>query len=217
MWEPNGKLVDPEPLGSLRPVEVLYEFDGEYLTYLASDRNDDPLLVHNLCVFEGISRYVVSPIDSRILGDLKAGRIDVYSALQQPRCWVADLVPSEGAEPPWRIQSLYRVEFENLPGDHLPIPGTMLTPDLDPLFRIRLIGSGVGPGKTTAADVRMAAQAAELGLRGLARIALDEKKQVGRIPRDIRHYSDLPYQFARAASFEISRLRSGDHLTCFPT
>ncbi|MGZ5972891.1 MAG: hypothetical protein ACXWPK_05690 [Isosphaeraceae bacterium] len=212
MWEPNGKLVDPEPLGSLRPVEVLYEFDGEYLTYLASDRNDDPLLVHNLCVFEGISRYVVSPIDSRILGDLKAGRIDVYSALQQPRCWVADLVPSEGAEPPWRIQSLYRVEFENLPGDHLPIPGTMLTPDLDPLFRIRLIGSGVGPGKTTAADVRMAAQAAELGLRGLARIALDEKKQVGRIPRDIRHYSDLPYQFARAASFEIAFGRPLDML-----
>ena len=111
---------------------MLYEFEGEPLTYLASDRNDDPLLVHNLCVFDRISRYVVSAIDSRILQGLRAGRTDIYSALQQPRCWIADLVASDTAESPWRIEVLYRIEFENIPGDHLPVPGTMLTPDLDP-------------------------------------------------------------------------------------
>jgi hypothetical protein len=170
------------------------------------------LLVHNLCVLGRTSRYIVSAVDARILADLKAGRIDVHSALQQPRCWIADLIASETADLPWRIESLYRVDFQNIPGDHLPVPGTMLTPDLDPLFRIRLIGSGVGPGKTTAADVRMAAQAAESGLRGLARIALDEKKQVGPVRRDIRHYSDLPYQYSRAASFEIAFGRPRDRL-----
>jgi hypothetical protein len=133
MWEPDGKLVDSESLGSLTPVEVLYEFEGEFLTYLASDRNGDPLLVHNLCVFDRTSRYLISVIDSRILAALKAGRIGVYSALQQPRCWIADLVASDTAELPWRIASLRRVEFEKIPGEYLPVPGTMLTPDLNPL------------------------------------------------------------------------------------
>ena len=196
MWEPHGKLVDSESLGPLRPVEVLYEFEGEYLTYLAFDPNDEPLLVHNLCVFQRTSRYVVSAIDSRILAGLKAGRIDVYSALQQPRCWIADLVANDSAEPPWRIRALHRIEFEIIPGDHLPHPGTMLNPDLEPLFRLRLIGSGVGPRKTSVADIRMAAQAVESGLRGLARIALDERKKVGLVRRDIRHYWDLPYQYS---------------------
>jgi hypothetical protein len=88
----------------------------------------------------------------------------------------------------------------------------MITPELDPIFRLRLIGPGVGPGNTTAADIRMAAQAAEWGLRGLARIALDEKKQVGQVRRTIRDYSDLPYQYALAASFEIAFGRPRDRL-----
>jgi len=58
----------------------------------------------------------------------------------------------------------------------------------------------------------MAAQAAESGLRGLARIALDEKKQVGQVRRNVRDYSDLPYQYTRAASFEIAFGRPRDRL-----
>ena len=67
-------------------------------------------------------------------------------------------------------------------------------------------------GKTSAADIRMAAQAAESGLRGLARIAPDEKKQAGRVPRDIRDHSNLPYQYSRAASFDIVFGRPHDRL-----
>ena len=205
--------MDSHSLGALKPVEVLYEFESEFLTFVAHDPNDDMLMVHNLCVADRVSRYLVSPLDARILGELKAGRLDVYSALRQPRCWIADLVADDdSSEPPWKVQSLYRIDFEKIPKDHLPRPGAMVTPDLDPLFRLRLIGSGVGPGKTKAADIRMAAQAAESGLRGLARIALDVKTQAGRLPRDIRHYSDLPYQYSRTASFEIAFGRPRDRL-----
>ena len=210
MWEPKGKIIDSNALGSLTPREPLFEFEGEYLTFVAGDPNDDLLLVHNLCVSEGVSRYLVSPVDARILGELKAGRLDIYSALRQPRCWITDLVADDSSEHPWRIEALYLVDFDSIPKDYLPRPGAMITPDLDPLFRLRLIGSGVGPGKTSAADVRMAAQAAESGLRGLARVALDEKKKAGQVPRDIRHYSDLPYQYSRAASFEIAFGRPRD-------
>ena len=212
MWELKAKIIESTSIGSLKPVEPLFEFEGEYLTFVAHDPNDDLLLVHNLCESDGISRYLVSPIDARILGDLKAGRLDIYLALRQPRCWIADLVAADSSEQPWRIQALYRVEFDSVPKDYLPRPGAMITPDLDPIFRLRLIGPGVGPGNTTAADIRMAAQAAESGLRGLARIALDEKKQVGQVRRSIRDYSDLPYQYTRAASFEIAFGRPRDRL-----
>ena len=161
MWEPKGKIIESTSIGSLKPIEPLFEFEGEFLTYVAHDSNDELLLVHNLCVSDGTSRYLVSPIDARILKDLKAGRLDIYSALRQPRCWIADLVADDSSKHPWRVHALYRIDFDSVPKDHLPRPGAMITPDLDPIFRLRLIGPGVGPGNTTAADIRMAANAAE--------------------------------------------------------
>jgi len=137
MWEPKGKLVDSDSLGPLEPVEVLYEFGCEFLTYVARDRNDAPLLVHSLSVFNRTSRYVVSAVDSRILGELKAGRMDIYSALQQPRCWIADVVGDNSAHPPWRIHALHRVDFDAIPIDYLPRPGVMLTPDVQLLAHER--------------------------------------------------------------------------------
>ena len=206
MWTPGGKTIEPTRLGTLEPSEVLYEFDGEPLTFVAQDPDDEPLLVHSLSVFERTSRYLASAIDSRILQDLKTGRIDLLTALRQPRCWIVDLADDAS------INALWRIDFGAIPERFLPRPGAMLYPALDPLFRVRLIGSGVGPGKTSAADVRMAAQAAESGLRGLARIALDQKKKSGQVPKDIRHYSDLPFQYSRAASFEIALGRPRDTL-----
>lgn len=197
-WEPEGNKIAEERLGSLEPAEVLFEFEGEPLTFVARDPDGDLLLLHSVMAFDRTTRYVASAIDSRILGDLKAGRIDILTALRQPRCWVAD-VAEDGS-----VKALRRVEFSSIPDKVLPRPGAMINPDHDPVFRLRLIGSGVGPGKTSAADVRMAAQAAESGLRGLARIALDQQKRVGTVPGNVRHYSDLPYLFSRAASFEIA-------------
>lgn len=142
MWEPIGKALDHDQLGSLEPSEVLYEFAAEPLTFVAHDPEGEPLLVHNLSAWDRVSRYVVSAVDERILGDLKAGRIDIVTALDQPRCWVADV--AEDAS----VKSVRRVDFVSIPSDLLPDPGAMLTPDLEPLFRVRLIGPGLGPGKT---------------------------------------------------------------------
>src|SRR3954469_6029406 len=72
MWEPAGKSLDVNTLGSLKPTEILYEFSGEPLTFVALDPDAEPLLVHNLCVFDRTSRYLVAAIDTRILGELKA-------------------------------------------------------------------------------------------------------------------------------------------------
>lgn len=206
MWAPEGKEIDRDSLGQLAPVDVLFEFE-EPLTFVCKDTDGQPLLAHNLTSQGPVSRYLVAVTDDRIIREVKAGRLDLLGALRQPRCWIADL--SAG----WQVVTLWLVPFDRIPKDHLPTPGAMVTPELDPIFRLRLIGPGVGPGNTSAADIRMAAQAAESGLRGLARIALDEKKQVGAVRRTVRDFSDLPYQFTRAASFEIAFGRPRDRLT----
>ena len=118
-----------------------------------------------------MSRYLLVVTDQEFIDGLKAGRLDMLAALRQPRCWIVDF--GRG----WEIKGLWLIAFDKVPKDHLPKPGAMLAPELDPLFRLRLVGPGVGPGKTSAADVRMAAQAAESGLRGLARIALTRKSE----------------------------------------
>jgi hypothetical protein len=205
MWEPKGKAIDSATLGELRPEEVLFEFE-EPLTFTCRDRDGQMLLAHSLCAEGSMSRYLLVATDQEFIDGLRAGRLDMLAALRQPRCWIVDFGPG------WEIKRLWLIAFEKVPKDHLPNPGAMLTPQLDPLFRLRLVGPGVGPGRTSAADVRMAAQAAESGLRGLARIALDQKKRSGQVPRDIRHYSDLPYQYSRAASFEIAFGRPHDRL-----
>ena len=204
MWEPRGKTIDRDTLGSLEPREVLFEFEGEPLTFVARDRDGELLLVHSLSVFNRTSRYLVAPIDDRILDDLKAGRIDIRTGLMQSRCWVADI--RENAS----VGSLWLDKFESIPGEVLPNSGAMLTPELEPLLRLRLVGPGVGAGKTTASDIRMAAQAAESSLRGLARIALVVKKRSGRPTRDVRYYSDPPYQYSKVASFELAFSRPQD-------
>src|SRR5207237_9320763 len=89
---------------------------------------DDLLLGHRLCVFDRTSRYLVSAVDDRILGDLKAARLDLRNALRQPRCWVAD-VQEDAA-----ISALWRVDFDSVPEDVLPRAGTMLTPELESLI-----------------------------------------------------------------------------------
>lgn len=205
MWIANGKSLGQDSLGALSPTEVLFEFE-EPLTFVCHDRDEQMLLAHSLSAEGGVSRYLVAATDPRIIDELKAGRLDLLGALRQPRCWIVDFGSG------WDIQQLWLIPFENIPKDVLPKSGAMLSPELDPLLRLRLIGSGVGPGRTSAADVRMAAQAAESGLRGLARITLDEKKKVGQVSRDIRHYSDLPYQYSRVASFEIAFGRPRDRL-----
>src|SRR5437660_483211 len=109
MWQPIGKAVDRDRLGSLEPTEVLYEFSGEPLTFVAHDPDAELLLVHSLCASERTSRYIVSALDARILRELKGGRIDLVTALRQPRCWLADLADDA------TIQSLWRIEFGSIP------------------------------------------------------------------------------------------------------
>jgi hypothetical protein len=124
MWTPEGKEIPIETLPSLTPAEVLFEYE-EPLTFVRADRDGQLLLVHSLTAEDGTSRYLVVATDERILGDLKAGRVDILGALRQPRCWVADVGPG------WAVKRLWIIPFAKVPPDVLPRPGVLLTPELE--------------------------------------------------------------------------------------
>lgn len=128
MWELHGKQLDPSAIGDLKPVEILFEFE-EPLTFVCLDKDDQKLLAHCLCDGPGINRYLVVPTDDRILKELKTGRIDILSAIQQPRCWIVDF------EAGWKIKQIHLISFDKIPGEVLPKPGAMLSPDFEPLYR----------------------------------------------------------------------------------
>jgi hypothetical protein len=190
-------MIEKDSLGALVPTETLFEFE-EPLTFVCRDRDEQMLLAHSLCAEGGGSRYLAAVTDSRIIDDLKAGRLDILGALRQPRCWIVDFGPG------WEIQLLWVIPFDKVPKEMLPRPGAMLSPELEPLFSVRLLGEGVGHGKTSATDVRMAAQAGEFSLKRLAEITHKQRRRTGRPARQVRRYSDLPVQYLRTASFEIT-------------
>ena len=204
MWTPEGSNIVSDDLGDLKPFEVLIELGCEPLSYVAKDKYDGLILIHSLAVENEVSRYLIVPTDSRILDEMKAGRMDLLTGLRQPRCWIVDLVASDDDELGFRVQLAVQVRFESIPEHYLPWPGAMIRPELESLFRIRLIGDGVGPGKTTAADVRTATGGTESLLKTLATLALGQDVTTGRTSQEVRSYSSLPLQYTRAASFEVA-------------
>jgi hypothetical protein len=99
MWEPEGTTIDADSLVSLEPAEILYEYAGEPLTFIARGPSDQLLLVHSLLVFDRKSRYLVSAVDTVILNQLKSGQLDLRGGLRRPRCWIAD-VSADGTRRP---------------------------------------------------------------------------------------------------------------------
>ena len=124
MWNPEAKEIPVETLPTLMPAEVLFEFE-EPLTFVCPDRDGQLLLAHSLNAEDGISRYLVVATDERLLGELKAGRVDLLGALRQPRCWIADVGPG------WAVKRLWIISFTKVPSEVLPRPDALLTPDLE--------------------------------------------------------------------------------------
>ena len=169
------------------------------MTFVAEDPEEHLLLAH--CVGCEQSAFATWwPVLTRtVIEDLKAGRSDVLGhfasghAVGSPTSFLERSSNLSGRSISSRCRRTFSLD-----------PAPYATRALQSLFRVRLIGEGVDPGRTSAADVRMAAQAAETSLKTLAEITLKQRKQSGRPTRQIRYYSDLPVQYLGAASFEIN-------------
>jgi hypothetical protein len=123
MWETSGKQVATSRFEPFEPDEVLYEFDGPRVFTLRDCEGE-----LNLSCWsdeqDSTSRYVVVPTTGKIVHDLRQGDSSVYDALNQPRCWLCDV--THGG----KIVRCERIEFDQIPADSLPAPGTLLMPDM---------------------------------------------------------------------------------------
>ena len=125
MWNVQGKPAGAERFSPFVVRDVLYEFDGPRIFTLAD--SDGEL---NLACWsdedENQSRFVIVPTAVSIIDSLRCGRQSVLDALNQPRCWVCEIVHCGEVNQCWRIN------FEDIPKDSLPTNGTMLLAALEP-------------------------------------------------------------------------------------
>jgi hypothetical protein len=101
---------------------VLYEFDGPRIFTL---RDVDGSL-HLACWSDeddDTNRFVVSLTTAETIDSLRRGALAVYDALHHSPCYLCD-VTDQGV-----VVDCQLVDFQNLPVDTLPAPGTKLLAD----------------------------------------------------------------------------------------
>lgn len=124
MWQVPGTTVDPSQFSPLRPLKVLYEFDGPK-TFTFRDQDGELCLAHWCDEEEGAARLIAVAFSNRLLAKLEQGIISVRDALEQPRAWILD------EDPAGIVRAAWRVDVADLPEDVLPKPGALLTPVLE--------------------------------------------------------------------------------------
>ncbi len=187
LWEPKGKSLEPAFLGSLEPERVLFEYEGPR-SFLARDPNGDLLFAHQCGEFVDAWRYAVVPFSDELTAALEEGRLDLRSALQQPRLWLVDI--GHGGQP----QRCVRSSISDVPETCLPTLGVMLYPDLEPLLAVRSIGKNVELGTATLGLLRTSLDNTRNALKTLATYVLGEAQKSGQPSRKTRKYYDLPAQ-----------------------
>lgn len=104
---------DNDLVGSLDPVEVLYEFDGfQVFTSLTPDRTSLLVYTYN----ENGDLLAVST-SQEMLDDLRLGRISLFDALHRPWVWLVDC----------DRKTVRRCSWGLIPSKHLPRPGVTLS------------------------------------------------------------------------------------------
>ncbi|MBS0266421.1 MAG: hypothetical protein JSS02_31105 [Planctomycetes bacterium] len=125
LWEVKGRVLPPEFLGELQPETVLFDYEGPR-SYFTHDPQGGLLFAHQCGESDHVWRYAVVPFSDELAEALQTGRIDLRTALDQPRIWVVDF--SRSTQP----EQCVAVRLSDIPADCLPKPGVMLYADLEP-------------------------------------------------------------------------------------
>jgi hypothetical protein len=192
-----GTAVDQTFFGDLKPEEVLYEFDRSRIFTCRSALNE--ILLAYTCG-EDESRELLLVVPSSLAGvaDLKSGACTLRDALGQQWAWFVEL-SVDG-----QVLEAHRVEVEGMPAECLPLPGTYLYPELQPLFSVKLLGDELKPGAVPASVVRLGVDQAYRALKTLVERVLRAASVAGRPEDRLRRHYDLPTQRLAFGSLEIS-------------
>lgn len=183
-------------LGDLRPIEVLYEFDGPCI--FTAQAPFGALLLAYLMEEppEGL-RYLVTTTTPTTINALKSGQTSVREALLAGALWAVDL-DHQG--------TIIRVETtssRSLAEDALPEPQTLLWSHLEPALSVRLEGSEIRPGHMPAVVLAQGAQIATRLLKTLLERASARFGALGRAPEWLRALYHLPIQRLAYGSLQL--------------
>jgi hypothetical protein len=211
-WSLPETLIPVQHLGTLVPVEVLYDFDGP-LVFTALSPSGRKLLAYASFSIdadlaggaiqsphsEGFTRYLISPTSDKILERLKKGAITLYEALDQPMLWAADISYSGAV-----LQSAELGLLCDVPSNFLPARNRTLWPHLMPLLSYRLIGEGLREGEVPASVVSRAVDGATGALKKLIEVVRNVNQSAGRPTDSHRRDYDLTTQRFAFNSFEVA-------------
>lgn len=201
LWPINDSQIEQDRLGALSPEKILFEFEGPR-TFTSRDNEDELLLLHQCGQSGDVWRYFVVPFSESLLNSLENGTLDLRSALDQPRMWIADL--GKGG-----VTNLYRIKNRSEVENYLPFAATMLYPELEPLLSVRSVGKNVELGQATLGTMRNSLDNVRSSLKVLADFAIGEVGRRGQPSAKVRRYYDLPAVLA-AGSIRISVLPEAD-------
>lgn len=111
-----------EDLALLAPPEVvtvLYEAEQPVL-FTVRAASGKVLLAYLADQDDSGSWLILAPADRTLLLALKAGMVDIYSALTRKQMWLV----RQGAGGAW--EGLWRTSRQALPARHLPLPGVLM-------------------------------------------------------------------------------------------
>jgi hypothetical protein len=193
--------VDLAQIGTLEPIEVLYQFE---LPCIFTAKTPSGLLL--LAYFaaeleeEARLRFIVSTTSPRTIDDLKVGAITMREAILRGSLWLVDL-DGDDLTP----KRAFMIEGDQLPADTLPEAGTMLLPALEPDLRIKLCGESIVFDALPAVVLGQAAEIAKTALKPLVEhLAKDLRADMqGRPPEWLRELYTLQVQHLAPGSLDV--------------
>lgn len=156
----HGRPLDIALLGSPESEEILCEAEIPFVYTLRSSFGER--LIAYVADETPTTRWVVlAPCSDATLDELRAGRRALREVLTGSWMWLAALRPGHGWETAWAVSE------DDLPPEHLPLPGTTLFAEAEAVLAIRAVGEHIGRSSTPASVVAYVADAARKALKGV--------------------------------------------------
>jgi pimeloyl-ACP methyl ester carboxylesterase len=168
---------------------TLYEAEVPIL-YLTRAEQGEQLLAYVAHDEGGDVSTLLAPIAPDRVRDLESGILSVRDALTASWLWLHE------------SGQTWSIEVDKVPGAYLPLPGTPLYPEHEPVLRTRAVGEDVVLGKMPASVVAFVADSTRKAIKTLLHYTFDAP-QDGRPRKEHQALYDLPIQSFAFASFEL--------------
>ncbi|MBR7956432.1 hypothetical protein WJH60_30710 [Burkholderia orbicola] len=151
-WTIDRAQLETAPFASLRPVEVLYDFEGPQI-FIAYD-GGRPLFVYVSDIDEQQQylRFLVTPISKRIIDYLKEGELSLCDALRLPWLHAVDQAFDGTVLATWYLDD----GLDAVPDGYKPVEGTLLSPELEAARMNAPILAPDVPNETQEVDITFA-------------------------------------------------------------